>query len=271
MCIAGQRSQARLTKRALTDLRWFARLGAQETGLHIWDPSPTAVLETDSSSFGWGAVLRLEGLEPLEARGFWSRHERRLHINVLEVMAVTRAVQSFGTTHPGLVARSFIDSQAALGAVRRLTSPSAPMMEAVRGLQRELESCEWELQAEWISTLDNHAADALSREEDTTDWALSPEIFALFSRLTLFTVDRFATELNAMLPRFNSRWLCPGTEAVDSLKLADSAWAEETNWCNPPWPLLPSLVAKLRSSQARAAVVAPYWPSALWRPVLLGW
>ena len=72
-----------------------------------------------------------------------------------------------------------------------------------------------------------------------------------------------------MLPRFNSRWLCPGTEAVDSLKLADSAWAEETNWCNPPWPLLPSLVAKLRSSQARAAVVAPYWPSALWRPVLL--
>eukprot|EP00873_Tetraselmis_striata_P012638 jgi/Tetstr1/432902/TSEL_002344.t1 len=55
------------------------------------------------------------------------------------------------------------------------------------------------------------------------------------------SVDRFASALNAMLPRYNDAWLDPGCEAVDSLHLSDAEWRRENNFCNPPWPLLPDL------------------------------
>jgi hypothetical protein len=60
------------------------------------------------------------------------------------------------------------------------------------------------------------------------------------------TIDRFASALNTLLPRYNANWLDSSCEAVDSLHLADTYWREENNnWCNPPWPLLPDLDQKL--------------------------
>eukprot|EP00873_Tetraselmis_striata_P008904 jgi/Tetstr1/429168/TSEL_019121.t1 len=78
------------------------------------------------------------------------------------------------------------------------------------------------------------------------------------------SVDRFASTLNAMLPRYNAAWLDPGCEAVDSLHLSDAEWRRENNYCNPPWPLLPDLVQKLRQSGAAATVVAPRWEDKLY-------
>ena len=51
---------------------------------------------------------------------------------------------------------------------------------------------------------------------------------------------------------------------MDSLRLADSAWTADNNWCNPPWSLLPDLVQKLRQSGAPATVIAPHWPDRPW-------
>ena len=42
----------------------------------------------------------------------------------------------------------------------------------------------------------------------------------------------------------------------------------ETNWCNPPWPLLALVVDKLRWINAKAVLVTPDWPSAIWMPTL---
>ena len=56
---------------------------------------------------------------------------------------------------------------------------------------------------------------------------------------------------------------------LDAMAQADAAWRREHNWCNPPWGLLPSLAAKLRSSGAAATVVAPTWRSAPWYGELL--
>ena len=42
-------------------------------------------------------------------------------------------------------------------------------------------------------------------------------------------MDRFASEHNAKLPRFNSRYLAYGTEAVDAFTVD---WSGENNyWC----------------------------------------
>ena len=47
-------------------------------------------LFTDASNEGWGAHL-----EQTSAKGLWSDREKRLHINVLELKAVSLALQRF--------------------------------------------------------------------------------------------------------------------------------------------------------------------------------
>jgi hypothetical protein len=122
----------------------------------------------------------------------------------------------------------------------------------------------------YISTAANVWADRLSRELDRDDWRLNPRIFASLDKLWgPHSVDRFASMENALLERYNSRWLDPGTEAVDCLHLPDSQWAQERNWCNPPWGLLDDLILKLRSSGAAATVIAPHLPAKPWYQALL--
>ena len=45
------------------------------------------------------------------------------------------------------------------------------------------------------------------------------------------TVDRSANTFKAHLPRFNSRFRVPGTEAVDAFSVL---WAAENNWFVQP-------------------------------------
>eukprot|EP00873_Tetraselmis_striata_P014674 jgi/Tetstr1/434938/TSEL_023934.t1 len=82
------------------------------------------------------------------------------------------------------------------------------------------------------------------------------------------SIDRFASALNTLLPRYNAAWLDPTCEAVDSLHLPDADWRRENNWCNAPWPLLPDLVQKLQQSGAAATVMAPRWEGKAWHHAL---
>eukprot|EP00854_Cymbomonas_tetramitiformis_P034525 gene34525-biopygen32639 len=52
------------------------------------------------------------------------------------------------------------------------------------------------------------------------------------------SVDRFALEISAQLPRYCSAWHDPGCEGVDSLTYD---WRREHNWVNPPWSWLDEL------------------------------
>ena len=87
----------------------------------------------------------------------------------------------------------------------------------------------------YIRSAANIRADALSPELDSSDWQLNPRVFTyLNDQWGPHHIDRFATAENAQLRRYNSKWLDPRTEAVDSLRLFDTEWALEHNWCNPP-------------------------------------
>jgi hypothetical protein len=98
----------------------------------------------------------------------------------------------------------------------------------------------------YIRSAANVWADTLSRELDTEDWQLNPRIFEhLQHRWGPHTIDRFASMLNAQLPRFNARWRDPQCEDIDCMHLPDAAWQHENNYCNPPGSALPALAAKL--------------------------
>ena len=64
------------------------------------------------------------------------------------------------------------------------------------------------------------------------DYSLHDEVFFhLHNPLGPHSVDIFACSYNAKLPKFNSRFVQPGTEAVDAFT---QDWSPENNWLVPP-------------------------------------
>jgi hypothetical protein len=116
-----------------------------------------------------------------------------------------------------------------------------------------------------IRSAANILVDKLRRETDTSDGELAIRVFNhLDNTFHKHTIDRFASKDNKQLPRYNIKWRDGAAEAVDSLHLFDELRIHEVNWCNPPWPLLDDLAAKLRQSGAAATVIAPQWPRFPW-------
>eukprot|EP00873_Tetraselmis_striata_P036665 jgi/Tetstr1/456929/TSEL_043599.t1 len=72
------------------------------------------------------------------------------------------------------------------------------------------------LRARYIRSEANVWAVRLSRHLDSDDWQLDPLLFSeLESRFGPHSIDRFASALNTMLPRYNAVFLDPTCEAMD--------------------------------------------------------
>ena len=122
------------------------------------------------------------------------------------------------------------------------------------------------IEPKWIPRAENELADYLSRITDYDDWSLDHAIFVSIDlRWGSHTVDRFASHYNMQLPRFNSRFWNPGTEAVDAFT-AD--WHDENNWLCPPVYLVPRILWHAYNCRARGTLVVPEWPSVAFWPIL---
>ena len=77
------------TKEIAEDLAWWLNPDNLVRGIPLSSPPPE-VLYTDASNEGWGAHLL-----DLTASGLWSKDEKSLHINLLEMKAVLMACHTF--------------------------------------------------------------------------------------------------------------------------------------------------------------------------------
>ncbi|KAK3284632.1 hypothetical protein CYMTET_7732 [Cymbomonas tetramitiformis] len=250
----GWGAKVKLTRQAWIDIEWWLRLPAQSrwNGRKIWRSPTRAKVHTDASLFAWGGVLNLKHA----ARGFWSDELRHLHITHLELEAVYKTVQSFLRELTGKVVRLYCDNQAVVAMLSHFTSRNPELMRRMRRLWILLDLNDIELQARYIRSEANEWADRLSRDRDLDDWRLNRRWFQWAEReWHQHTVDRFASELSAQLPRYYAQWHDPGCEGVDSLAFS---WLGEVNWVNPPWCLLDEVAHKLRDEKCAATVVAPY-------------
>ena len=99
-----------------------------------------------------------------------------------------------------------------------------------------------------------------SRLVDHDDWRLNLVVFKWLDELWgPHTVDRFADHVNAHIPRFNSRFWVPGSEAVDTFTCD---WSMENNWWCPPVYLIPRVLRYAKNTKAKGTLITPQWPSA---------
>ncbi|KAK3277511.1 hypothetical protein CYMTET_14487 [Cymbomonas tetramitiformis] len=253
-------AKVKISRAARGDLEWWSKLPVMSrwNGRKIWRSPTRAKVHTDSSMMAWGGVLNLK----FPARGFWSDEMRNWHITHLELEAVYKTVQAFLKELEGKVVRLYCDNQAVVAMLSHFTSRNPGLMRRMRRLWLLLDLHDIELQARYIRSEANVWADNLSRCEDVDNWRLNRDWFVWASkRWGPYTVDRFASEISAQLPRYYAAWKDPKCEGVDSLTYD---WRGENNLVNPPWALLDEVAHKLREEGAAATVVAPYGPGHSW-------
>ena len=170
-----------LNQDMVADLQQWLRLDSYLNGGPWLAPEHTAIrVETDASSRAWGGVVRAPHLpEPFECAAVFFPHELALSINVLEMIAVIRTLSALIHSHGASIVRGrrfdfYVDNISAQANFTRGGGRSP----ALTRLAQQLFHLQLRYQfstsfRRWWSTVDNAAADALSRIPASDDIRLS--------------------------------------------------------------------------------------------------
>ena len=269
--------RTRLTSQAITDLRWWTTLSPTSPG----NGAPMRQLETSlamcvdaSGTVGWGCQVLPKGWLPgdslppptaLEhAEGYWTRREKEEDsISLLELRGVRHALESYRGELRDQHLHLWEDNMSCAYALRHGTSRSSEMMRELRLVWAILERHNISLEVTYVASALN-PSDFWSRWRPVDAWQLSP---ALFRGVTKggCTLDAFACNLSAQLPRYCSRGADPRSLARDAFTIP---WTNELLWLNPPWSSISRTLNKVEVEGARGYLVHPEWPSAAWWPSL---
>jgi len=250
-----------ITPRLQADARWLMENLLTLNGRPAWKPSRLRVLFVDASTTGWGATF-----EGRTAAGSWARRIPARWITQAEAQTVLLGLESFADLLRHNWVSVHIDNVGA-----QFTVVKGGRQDWQKDIMRRIHDFCWRNDIWLFNTVhvpsELNPADDPSRQIDTADWRVAPEIFHYLDRLFgPHTIDRMADRRNAQLPRFNSRWYCPGSEAVDCFT---QDWAGETNWVVPPFCLIHRVLQHIRECGAIATVVLPRWDGQPWWPMVL--
>ncbi|XP_071832413.1 uncharacterized protein [Apostichopus japonicus] len=138
-------------------------------------------ITTDASLSGWGAHWSNR-----TAWGTWSQTETSLHINILEMMAVKRALEAFNDHVQGTITTIFTDNTTVVAYINRQGGTrSERLCRLAWEVITAAEDSGTILRASHIAGKLNVMADALSRghidpNECMEEWVLSLEFVTVF-------------------------------------------------------------------------------------------
>ena len=190
---------------------------------------PDIQIESNTSLKGWGASAHGS-----QTGGPWSREERTLHINCLELLAATLAVKTFLKSQINKRVLLLLDNQTAVAYVNNLGGTVST--QATR-LARELWM--WCLERDILLTAqhlpgkENVIADTESKVmRNRSDWMLNPSIFQrMMCQFSYLEVDLLATRLTYQLPHFFSCRPDPLAEETDAFL---QGCTHVKGYANPP-------------------------------------
>ena len=217
-------------------------------------------LFTDASNEGWGAHLDQSSI-----KGLWSDREKRLHINVLELKAVSLALRSFKDQCQNQTVLVATDNSTVVAYINKEGGThSAEMCALLWKIMTWCHHYHITLKARNIPGCLNVMDDLLSRSNQvqSTEWSLHPQVFKQICQ-KWFTphVDLFATHLNDKLPLYVSP--IPDAKAwdIDALNIN---WTGLIAYAYPPTALLHRVIQKIRQCHCLIIVIAPGWPGMPW-------
>ena len=211
-----QRQLLPVSREVKQALQWWTVEDNVRSGVPLQEPKPEIQVFTDASLDGWGGHLDFQ-----VAQGSWDPHQRKLHINVLEMMAVQKVLEFFLSQVTGKTVLVATDNLTVVYYIRRQGGTrSREMMTMTQELFQFLEQHAIQLRARHIAGKLNVLADSLSREGKVipTEWSLHPGVLDdLWTIWDKPHVDLFATRFNAKMSAFYSPFPDPRAVGVDAL------------------------------------------------------
>jgi len=246
-----------------SELRWWIE-NIQTQVRRIRRNNPEIVIQTDSSTIGWGAVF-----DKRKIGGRWTQTESVFHINVLELRAVFLALQAFAKYITGKYVKILSDSTTAVSYINNFGGiKSADCNEQSRQIWNWcLENDVWII-CTHIPGVQNEADEPSRQFKDNIEWELHQSVF---DDICLVhgepSIDLFATRLNRKLEKFCAWKPDPEARFIDAFSL---------DWNNfdlcylfPPFSLVGRCIQKVQTDGARALMVVPLWTTQIWWPMLL--
>ena len=224
-------SSVTLSSQAVEDLQWWEQHLASWNGRSLIIPPYTLTIISDASRQGWGANCKGK-----TTRGPWSPQEQDLHINCLELLAATLAVQTFAKQKQSISILLKLDNTTAVAYINRRGGTVSPLLsQLAKDLWLWCMKRNIYLQAQHLPGVMNTIADRESRtRSDRSEWKLSPRVFQRINeQLGPLSIDLFASRLSMQLPTFVSWRPDPLAIAADAFTL-DWSNLPQKIYANPP-------------------------------------
>ncbi len=244
---------------------------SSEDDLHWWVSSlslacrfinhglPTYVIITDASHIGWGACMG-----DVTTQGLWNLAERKLHISILELLAVQISLSALLSDVHGQHVRVESDNTTVISYINSMGGCHSLECDTITkdiwtwAIAKNI----W-LSAAFIPGKINRVADKMSREfNPKLEWTLNLSVFnkivQCFSRPT---VDLFASRIDYQLPSYVSWKLDPHASFVDAFSIN---WAQFTHgYAFPPFCLTSRCLQKIIHEMATVKMIVPWFTGVL--------
>lgn len=253
------RRRVTISAQCLAALRWWREPAIFHTGSSLGVVSVRAVISTDASLTGWGAVY-----DGRTASGVWPVHLRDYHINALEMLAVSLALKHFLPLIRGCHVLIRTDNTTVVAYINRQGGTRSLRLHR---LARELVL--WagahlaSIRATHVPGALNSGADLLSRGTPLYgEWTIHPQVVAtIWERFGRAAVDLFASHENAQCPLYFSLRDTDAPLGVDALA---HPWPNALLYAFPPLSLISPTLTRVREHGLSLLLVAPLWPGRAW-------
>jgi hypothetical protein len=252
-----------LSIKARAELDWWLA-NIDQSFFPLEKTKPDVEITTDASTAGWGAVYLA-----IETGGRWSSHEKSLHINCLELIAIEYALKSFADKLSGKHVKVLTDNICAVTYLRNMGGSRSPESNKIANkIWQWCRSKNIWLTVSHIPGKLNIEADVKSRHfNDNTEWQLNTGTFERVTfTLGMPEIDLFASRLNYQFKPFVSWGPDPLSVAVDAYTLTWSKWF---SYAFPPFSQILKVLTKVERDQADMLIIVPHWTTAVWYPVFL--
>ena len=231
-------------------LDWWQNPTNMMKGADLHPKDHSIQLFTDASNDGWGALS-----DQSSSKGLWSKQEKRLHINVLELKAVSLAIRQFKDQCQNQTVLVATDNSTVVAYINKQGGThSAEMCALLWKIMIWCHHYHITLKARHIPGCLNVMATLLSRSNQlqSTEWSLHPQVFKQICHKWFNPhLDLFATHLNHKLPLYVSPIPDQRAWDIDALNI---------NWT----ALLHRVIRKIRQCHCLIILIAPGWPGMPW-------
>ena len=195
-------SRIKLSQACKEEIKWWINHVQEHNGKLLLTPSPDLMIESDASNLGWGAVC-----QEMKMGGPWSKEEKKLHINALELKAAHLALKSVAKNKTDILVHIKMDNITAVAHINKMGGTKSPILNQITKeiwefcLEREIT-----LTAEYLPGLMNTKADWESRHvKSSSQWKLNVLIFKQLNNVWgPILIDLFADRLDNQTPEYSS-------------------------------------------------------------------